>query len=189
MAAAALLVVPGSALAHELVGKADLPIPLWLFIWSAAAVLAISFAALAIAMVAPAPRSGSLSPAPRTSLSRVITSRVTEVSVRRDRRRAARGNRGLARAARRAGERAKSLTPTFVYVAFWLGFVPVGVLFGGVFAAIQPVAGRWARNVGLADFPTWKSNCSRIRRGSACFPASLRLSAFVALELISARGD
>src|SRR5947209_20485928 len=38
---------PGVAGAHGLVGRADLPIPSWLFGWAAAIVLAASFAALA----------------------------------------------------------------------------------------------------------------------------------------------
>ena len=33
-------------LAHGLTGRADLPIPVWLFMWVAAAVLVISFVAL-----------------------------------------------------------------------------------------------------------------------------------------------
>jgi len=39
--------VPASALAHGLVGRADLPVPGWLFGWAAAIVLIVSFVALA----------------------------------------------------------------------------------------------------------------------------------------------
>ena len=49
----ALLAVPASAGAHGLVGKADLPIPMWLFVWAAAAVLVLSFAALGILWSSP----------------------------------------------------------------------------------------------------------------------------------------
>src|SRR5580704_5035518 len=42
----AALVVPASADAHGIVGKADLPIPVWLFSWTAAIVLVVSFVAL-----------------------------------------------------------------------------------------------------------------------------------------------
>ena len=48
--AAALAVatlLPGTAAAHGLVGKQDLPIPRWLFAWAAAVVLVVSFVALA----------------------------------------------------------------------------------------------------------------------------------------------
>ena len=47
-AAAAVLIVPAAADAHGLVGRADLPIPGWLFAWAAAAVLAVSFFAFAL---------------------------------------------------------------------------------------------------------------------------------------------
>ncbi len=40
------LALPASAQAHGIVGKADLPIPVWLFSWTAAIVLVISFVAL-----------------------------------------------------------------------------------------------------------------------------------------------
>jgi hypothetical protein len=42
----AALVLPASAEAHGIVGKADLPIPVWLFSWTAAIVLVVSFVAL-----------------------------------------------------------------------------------------------------------------------------------------------
>src|SRR5271167_2910289 len=40
------LALPASADAHGIVGKADLPIPVWLFSWAAAIVLVVSFVAL-----------------------------------------------------------------------------------------------------------------------------------------------
>jgi hypothetical protein len=40
------LALPASAAAHGIVGKADLPIPVWLFSWTAAIVLVVSFVAL-----------------------------------------------------------------------------------------------------------------------------------------------
>src|SRR5271169_3449664 len=40
------LALPASAQAHGIVGKADLPIPVWLFSWAAAIVLVVSFVAL-----------------------------------------------------------------------------------------------------------------------------------------------
>src|ERR1700722_18844831 len=40
------LAAPAVAQAHGIVGKADLPIPVWLFSWTAAIVLVVSFVAL-----------------------------------------------------------------------------------------------------------------------------------------------
>ncbi len=46
--AAAGAAFPAAASAHGLVGRADLPIPPWLFGWAAAVVLIVSFLALAV---------------------------------------------------------------------------------------------------------------------------------------------
>src|SRR3954469_20173948 len=40
------LLFPSPALAHGIVGRTDLPIPVWLFGWAAAVVLVVSFIAL-----------------------------------------------------------------------------------------------------------------------------------------------
>ena len=83
----------------------------------------------------------------------------------------------------------QNIAPTFVYVAFWLGFVPVSVLFGDVFAAFNPwrAVGRavgWSlRRVSTDTEPL----AYPARLGY--YPAALGLLAFAALELISARGD
>src|ERR1700740_167578 len=42
----AALVFPAAADAHGIVGRTDLPIPVWLFSWAAAIVLVVSFVAL-----------------------------------------------------------------------------------------------------------------------------------------------
>ena len=182
----ALLTVPATADAHGLVGKADLPIPMWLFIWAAAAVLVISFAAL-----------GSCGRARNSSRTASARSRM--------------GSRACSPAgcwrscAGRSASRllvmvilcgffgtqlaTQNIAPTFVYVAFWLGFVPVSVLFGDVFAAFNPwrAVGRavgWSlRRVSTDTEPL----AYPARLGY--YPAALGLLAFAALELISARGD
>ena len=45
---AVALLSPASAAAHGLAGRADLPVPTWLFSWAAAIVLVLSFMALAV---------------------------------------------------------------------------------------------------------------------------------------------
>ena len=49
----ACAVAPQLALAHGIVGKADLPIPVWLFSWAAAIVLVVSFVALSTSWTKP----------------------------------------------------------------------------------------------------------------------------------------
>ena len=46
MALLASLLTPASASAHGIVGRADLPIPAWLFAWTATAMMVVSFVAL-----------------------------------------------------------------------------------------------------------------------------------------------
>jgi hypothetical protein len=181
---AAGLALPAAAEAHGLVGKADLPIPMWLFIWAAAAVLVISFAAIGLLWSRPLLAEERFRPLPG-ALSRALTSRVTEVVC------------GAIGFALLVGVllcgffgtqlATQNVTPTFVYVAFWLGLVPVSVLFGDVFRAFNPwrAAGRFVgwilRSSGTEPLPY------PARLGY--YPAALGLLAFAALELISARGD
>ena len=133
--------MPASAGAHGLVGKADLPIPMWLFVWAAAAVLVLSFAALGILWSSPRLEQDGFRPLPG-GLSRALTGRAVEAVC---------GFVGVALlvvvilcgffGTQLASQ---NIAPTFVYVAFWLGFVPVSVLFGDVFRAFNPwrAAGR-----------------------------------------------
>src|SRR5262245_56850129 len=112
--------------AHGLTGRADLPIPTWLFSWAAAAVLVISFAALGTTWAKPRLEGDSFRP-----LSRMPASRALDVTC---------GTIGvlllvLVIAAGLTGAQVtpQNIAPTFVYVIFWLGFVPVSVVFGDVF--------------------------------------------------------
>ena len=63
----------GTAQAHGIVGREDLPIPSWLFAWGAAVVLVVSFVALAVLWPRPrlqhAPRAASSCGVPRRSRS------------------------------------------------------------------------------------------------------------------------
>jgi hypothetical protein len=133
----ALLAAPGSALlfptpalAHGIVGRTDLPIPVWLFGWAAAVVLIVSFVAL-----------GSLWPTARlqegVKLRRlfrlpvgvdVVLGIVGIVAF------GATVYSGLAGVQDAFG----NLAPTVIYVLFWVGFVVVSVLFGNVFRLLSP---------------------------------------------------
>ena len=171
-------------LAHGLVGKADLPIPMWLFIWSAAAVLVISFAALGMLWSRPVLEQDRFRPLP-AGLSRVLTSRALDVAC---------GVVGFALliAVLLCGFlgtqlATQNITPTFVYVVFWLGLVPLSVLFGDVFRALNPwrAAGRAVGWVLRGSGTEPLAYPARL----GYYPAALGLLAFAALELISARGD
>ena len=133
------LLLPASAQAHGIVGKADLPIPVWLFSWTAAIVLVASFVALSTLWRTPQLQ-------------------------RQHRKRLFKGAEGLQRASRLApvveniaglvgvglfalvvysgfaGAQVPNanLSVTFIYVIFWVGLPVLSVLFGDVFAAFSP---------------------------------------------------
>ena len=87
--AALALATPAPAFAHGLTGRADLPIPIWLFSWGAAVVMVVSFAALATLWTKPRLEDDRFRPLP-DALGRVLTSRGMEILVRPGRRAAAR---------------------------------------------------------------------------------------------------
>jgi hypothetical protein len=162
-------------LAHGIGGVSDPPIPMWLAYYGGAAVLVLSFAAL-----------GALWRRPRLEDEhrRPLLDRATWLRI-------IGGLIGFALFvlvcfAALAGERSAgtNIAPTFVYVAFWLGLVPVVVLFGDVWrwlnpwrAAADATAWLWARSRLEWDppfeYPDWLGR----------WPAAGMLLAFAALEL------
>jgi hypothetical protein len=119
-------------LAHagDLLGRSDLPIPEWLFGWAAAMVLVISFVALAVLWPEPRLEGDRWRPLPR-GLGKLVASRPVEILC---------GAVGVAllgavvyTGLRGTQSPAANFAPTFVFVIFYLGLVPLSVLFGDVF--------------------------------------------------------
>jgi hypothetical protein len=170
-------------LAHGIGGIKDLPVPLWLFYYGAAIVLLVSF--LALWALWPKPRlerldekSRPLPPwAQRILLSPVLRVVLGAVSF---------GLLVVVAAAALVGERSpnENIAPTFIYVIFWLGLVPVVVVFGNIWTVLSP----WRA---AADGVAWLSRLSGLvweapftypsRLGR--WPGALLLFAFAALEL------
>jgi hypothetical protein len=163
-------------LAHGIGGVQDPPIPMWLAYYGGAAVLVLSFAAL-----------GALWRTPRLERERLRTL----VAIPRAALRVLLGALGLALfvvvfAAALVGERSvgANIAPTFVWVIFWLGLVPVTILLGNVWAWLNP----WRA---AADFVAWCWRQARLeweppftypeRLGR--WPAAILLFGFAALEL------
>jgi hypothetical protein len=123
------LALPASAEAHGIVGKADLPIPVWLFSWAAAIVLVVSFVALSTMWTRPQlqrPRLRRLLKLPRplewlASLFGVFLFGVVVYS-------------GFAGAQITQA----NFSVTFIYVIFWVGIPVASVLFGDIFRALSP---------------------------------------------------
>ena len=163
-------------LAHGIGSVQDAPIPLWLAVYSALAVLVLSFAALGVLWKEPRlerERLRALFPIPVAAL-RVLL-----------------GALGLALfvvvfAAALVGERSvgTNIAPTFIWVIFWLGLVPLTILLGNVWAWLNPwraaadfVAWCW-RQAGLEWEPPF-TYPERLGR----WPAAFLLFCFAAMEL------
>jgi hypothetical protein len=120
---------PASAAAHGIVGRADLPVPVWLFSWAAAVVLVVSFVALSALWTTPQLQGGR-----RRRLGRLPTSLRRAASVF-----------GLAVFvlvvySGFAGTQVWSanLSVTFIYVIFWVGVPIASAIFGDIFAVLSP---------------------------------------------------
>jgi hypothetical protein len=173
----AIALLPPVADAHGLVGRADLPIPTWLFGWAAAIVLAASFAALSVLWREPRlqePRERRLVRIPRV---------VDAVC----------GALGIAyfvlvvyAGFEGSDVATANIADTSVYVIFWVGLVVASVLLGDVFRAFNPwrsvaVAVAWAARPLTRDRP-WRTRPYPERLGR--WPAALGILAFAWLELV-----
>ena len=123
------LALPASADAHGIVGKADLPIPVWLFSWTAAIVLVVSFVALSTMwrtpqLQHPRLRRLFLLPAPVEWLANLIGVALFALVIYS-------GFDG-------AQVTQANFSVTFLYVIFWVGMPVASVLFGDVFSAFNP---------------------------------------------------
>jgi hypothetical protein len=125
----AALATPASAQAHGIVGRANLPIPVWLFSWTAAIVLVVSFVALSTMWTTP-----QLQEQHRRALVRLPAALewlACLVGV---------GLFVLVVYSGFAGAQVAlaNFSVTFIYVIFWVGVPLASVLFGDVFRAFSP---------------------------------------------------
>jgi hypothetical protein len=174
-------------IAHGFVGRSDLPIPEWLFGWAAAMVLVVSFVALAVLWPEPKLQREHWRPLPGP-FGKLPASRAVEVvcgaigvfllcAV------VYTGLRGV------QAERANFAT-TFVFVIFWVGLIPLSVLFGDVFRAFNP----W-RAIGRAvSWVTSKVSSSELPAPFAYpdrlghWPAAVGIFLFAVMELVAGDG-
>ncbi len=139
---------PPPALAHGIVSRTDLPIPVWLFGWAAAVVLIVSFAALAALW--PTPRLQAA--VPRRRLFRLPAAVDVLAGAFGIAALGATVYAGLAGVQDALG----NLAPTVIYVVFWVGLVLASVLFGDIWRAFSP----WRA---IARAASWVS--SRVSKG------------------------
>jgi hypothetical protein len=123
------LAIPASAEAHGIVGRANLPIPVWLFSWTAAIVLVVSFVALSTMWTTP-----QLQRQRRRALVRLPSALEWLACL------LGVGLFALVLYSGFAGAQVPlaNFSVTFIYVIFWVGLPVASVLFGDVFRAFSP---------------------------------------------------
>ncbi len=159
-------------IAHGLVQRADIPIPPVVFAWCSAAVLVASFVGLAALW--PQPRLERVTWRPLFRVPRALDVAAGALGV---------ALLGVTIWSGLAGEQSPqaNLSPTFVYVVFWVGLVFASLLFGDVFRAVNPwrALGRALRFTGRRPYP------ERLGR----WPAALGLLFFTWTELVGRWAD
>jgi hypothetical protein len=177
------LVWPSVAQAHGIAGGTSLPLPGWLFAWAATVVLVISFVALAVLW--PTPRLASAHPRPLLRLPRWLDVLAGAAGV---------GVFAVVVYSGLAGEQSSTsnITPTWVFVAFWVGVPLLSVVFGDVFRAVNPWRAAARAVAALARTVAPRATSTeplRYPRRLGCWPATAGLLAFAWLELVYVNRD
>jgi hypothetical protein len=134
---------PEDALAHGFGQRYDLPVPLWLWAAAAAAAVALSFAIIGLFVKAsPGVQGYGRLNLLRFPLGRLLADRRIRFAVRL----VSVGVLALVLAASLAGDQSptRNIAPTFIWVAWWVGFAYVSALVGNVWAVVNPWAALFA---------------------------------------------
>jgi hypothetical protein len=179
LASLAGLLLPASASAHGIVGRADLPIPAWLFAWTAAAVMVVSFVALWALWGKPQLRRAPGRPLLRVPLPLEWLCGAVGIFLF-----------GLVVASGLWGAQnfTSNFAPTFIYVIFWVGLPIASAFVGDVFRPFNP----WRATGRLVGWLlAWAGVGGRggLARGGyperlGRWPAAASLIAFAWLELV-----
>src|SRR5215211_4597094 len=173
----------GTVVAHGLGGRADLPVPLWMAQYAAAAALIVSFAFLTTYWNRPrlegqAAGDGRSLP---DWLQRFADARATRVGLRVV---------GLLLAgvtvlvaALGPNNSAINPAPTWVYVWFWVGLVPASLLFGPIWRLLNPLRILSAALVRLSGDPD-EAGTRPLPARLGYWPAAIGLAVFAWLELV-----
>jgi hypothetical protein len=187
------LALPASAQAHGIVGKADLPIPVWLFSWTAAIVLVVSFVALSTLWRTPqlqqehrrAVLTAAGSGERRARLAPVLEALAGAIGIALFALVVYSGFDG-------AQVASANFSVTFIYVIFWVGLPVASVLFGDVFAAFNP----WRTCARVCRWALGRLGGGRLRDAPLSYPSRLGvwpaiagLVGFAWLELVYVNRD
>jgi len=175
-----LTLAPQVAAAHGFGQRYDLPVPLWLWATAAAAAVALSFAIIGVFVKASPGAEGY----GRLNLLRVPAGRlVADRRIRLAARLVSVGLLGLIVAACFFGDQSptRNLAPTFIWVAWWVGFAYLSALLGNLWAVINPWAALFAWVEALR---AWRPLRLRYPAQLGVWPAVGLFLAFAWIELI-----
>jgi hypothetical protein len=177
---ALLTLAPGKALAHGFGQRYDLPVPLWLWAAAAAAAVALSFAIIGLFVKAsPGVHGYWRRNLLRFLLGRLLANRWLRIAARL----LSVSVLALLLAASLAGDQnpTRNITPTFIWVAWWVGFAYLSALVGNVWAVVNP----WAALFGWAEavVGSRRATC-RYPAGLGVWPAIGLFLSFAWVELI-----
>ncbi|GAA1606957.1 MULTISPECIES: hypothetical protein [Kribbella] len=165
---------------HGIGGRGDLPVPLWLAIYSAGAAVAVSFFALAAFWSRPRFESGSGSSAgtagaPLIVGTRIVDSRIVRIALK------ALGVAAFAVLLGAAWFGDPGPAPTWLYVWIWVGIIPLSLICGPIWRLANPL-----RTIaGLVRRTSYRPLPGRI----AYWPAVAGLAGFLWLELVYPDGS
>jgi hypothetical protein len=176
VAAVPVLATASPAGAHGLGGRLDLPVPLWLFVYGAAAVVVVSFVALGVLWKRPRLQDGGNGRPLPEALQRILRSPNAEAAVRL----ASVALFAVVLSAAAAGTTTATgnIAPVFVYVWFWVGLAFVHALFGNWWATLSP----WdtmGRFLGIGERPR-----REYPKAWGLWPAAVLLLGFLWMELV-----
>src|SRR3954466_4352488 len=169
-----VLVLPDAASAHGIGGVTDLPIPGWLFGWGATGVLILSFVALGVLW--PKPRLESMPHRGFLTLPRLLDPAAALVGLALTVLVLVGGFAGTT-------DTATNLTPTFVWVLFWVAVPLATVVLGDFYTALDP----WRAIARVAGFGSRGVRPYPARLGR--WPAALGLVLIGWMELVWLRRD
>jgi hypothetical protein len=170
-----LLCAPALAYAHGVQGRAETPIPISAFFWAAGAVLIASFLALGLGWSRARLTTVPWRPAP-AGLSRVVLSPVTLWAARLLV--LAVFVLVLAAAAFGTTRLSENIAPLTIFVVWWAGLVPVSVVLGNVWQAVNP----WVTLARLLRLPDKTRHAPP--RGLGWWPAAVLLVGWAWIELV-----
>jgi hypothetical protein len=149
-------------------GRSDLPVPLWLAQYAAAAALVVSFAMLIAYWREPRleGKAGDARPLP-AALQRFADAPATRAALR----------------ALGPNDSGTNPAPTWLYVWFWVGLVSASLLLGPIWRLLNPLRTISAGLARLAGDPD-QSRARPLPPGLGYWPAAVGLVAFTWLELV-----